>query len=113
MQNRRMALSVAADFIEHSFSGAGLQPRRETYEVRGRRCSNVEVEIPGAPLEIVLIAAHHDSVFGSPGPMIMAAGWLRHWPWPGVIPAIDRLSANLSCRQLFFRFARSFKTSSL
>jgi Peptidase family M28 len=64
---RYEALSAAADFIEKSFSAAGLKPRRDTYEVRGRTCDNIEVEIPGAAREIVLVGAHYDSVFGAPG----------------------------------------------
>ena len=60
-------LNAAADFIENSFSRAGLQPRRDTYELHGRACHNIEVEIRGASPEIVLIGAHYDSVFGSPG----------------------------------------------
>ena len=69
-------LSAAADFIEDSFSRAGLHPRRNTYEIRGQACHNIEVEIPGSPQgatvssvppPIILIGAHYDSVFGSPG----------------------------------------------
>jgi Peptidase family M28 len=60
-------LNAAADFIEKSFSGAGLYPRRDSYEVHGQACHNIEVEIPGARPEILLIGAHYDSVFGSPG----------------------------------------------
>ena len=60
-------LNAAADFIEDSFSRAGFHPRRDTYEMRGQACYNIEVEIPGARPEILLIGAHYDSVFGSPG----------------------------------------------
>jgi hypothetical protein len=69
-------LNAAADFIENSFSSAGLHPRRDTYEIRGQPCHNIEAEIParsqGAgvsspPQPIILIGAHYDSVFGSPG----------------------------------------------
>jgi peptidase M28-like protein len=60
-------LNAAADFIEDSFSRAGLKPRRDSYEVHGQACHNIEAEIPGARPEIVLIGAHYDSVFGSPG----------------------------------------------
>jgi len=44
-----------------------LQPRRDTYELHGRACNNIEVEIRGARPAILLIGAHYDSVFGSPG----------------------------------------------
>lgn len=60
-------LNDAADFIENSFSRAGLQPRRDTYDLHGRSCHNIEVEIRGGSPEILLIGAHYDSVFGSPG----------------------------------------------
>ncbi|HWM25987.1 MAG TPA: M28 family peptidase [Chthoniobacterales bacterium] len=60
-------LNAAADFIEDSFSRAGLQPRRDTYELDGRACHNIETEIRGARPQILLIGAHYDSVFGSPG----------------------------------------------
>src|SRR5919198_3353689 len=60
-------LSAAADFIEDSFSRAGLRPRRDSYELRGQACHNIEVEISGTRPEILLIGAHYDSVFGSPG----------------------------------------------
>ena len=60
-------LNAAADFIETSFSRAGLQPRRDSYDFQGRACHNIEAEIRGARPEILLIGAHYDSVFGSPG----------------------------------------------
>src|SRR6266536_3330521 len=41
------ALNAAADFIEDSFSRAGLHPRWDSYEIRGQACHNIEVEIPG------------------------------------------------------------------
>jgi len=60
-------LNAAADFIEDSFSRAGLRTRRDTYEMGGQRCHNIEAEIPGNRPEIMVIGAHYDSVFGSPG----------------------------------------------
>ena len=60
-------LNAAADFIEDSFSRAGLNPRRDSYEMHGQPCQNIEVEIAGAQSDIILIGAHYDSVFGSPG----------------------------------------------
>src|SRR6266516_3133466 len=64
---RYAQLNAAADFIESSFLRAGLQPRRDSYELRGQACHNIEVEIPGTHPEVLLIGAHYDSVFGSPG----------------------------------------------
>ncbi len=70
-------LNAAADFIEESFSHAGLHPRRDSYDMRGQACHNIEAEIPGSlqgatasqppDLPIMVIGAHYDSVFGSPG----------------------------------------------
>ncbi len=60
-------LNAAADFIENSFSRAGLHPRRDSYDLHGQACHNIEAEIPGTHPEIILIGAHYDSVFGSPG----------------------------------------------
>jgi len=60
-------LNAAADFIEGSFVRAGLRPRRDTYELNGQACHNIEAEIRGVRPQIVVIGAHYDSVFGSPG----------------------------------------------
>jgi hypothetical protein len=60
-------LNAAADFIEDSFSRAGLRPRRDSYEMQGQACHNIDAEIPGNRPEIIVIGAHYDSVFGSPG----------------------------------------------
>ena len=60
-------LNAGADFIENSFSRAGLRTRRDSYEIRGQSCHNIEAEIPGNRPEIIVIGAHYDSVFGSPG----------------------------------------------
>src|SRR6266487_581027 len=64
---RYSQLNAAAEFIENSFSRVGLQPRRDTYELNGRACHNIEGEIHGVRPEIVLVGAHYDSVFGGPG----------------------------------------------
>src|SRR6266446_8703025 len=42
-------LNAAVDFIEGSFSRAGLHPRRDSYVLRGQACHNIEAEIPGQP----------------------------------------------------------------
>jgi hypothetical protein len=60
-------LNTAADFIEDFFSRDGLRTRRDTYEMRGQSCHNIEAEITGNRPEIIVIGAHYDSVFGSPG----------------------------------------------
>jgi Peptidase family M28 len=60
-------LNAAADFIEDSFSRAGLHPRRDSYQMQGQACHNIEAKISGDRPEIIIIGAHYDSVFGSPG----------------------------------------------
>jgi hypothetical protein len=60
-------LKAAADFVAQSFSAAGLPVRRDSYEVAGKTCDNIEAELRGTMPEIVLIGAHYDSVFGAPG----------------------------------------------
>jgi len=64
---RYPALMEAAEFIEKSFRDCGLQPRRDSYDVHGKACHNIEVEIGGASPEILLVGAHYDSVYGAPG----------------------------------------------
>lgn len=64
---RYSQLNAAADFIEASFSRAGLQPRRISYDLESKVFHNIEVEIPGARPQIIVIGAHYDSVFGCPG----------------------------------------------
>lgn len=60
-------LQAAAEFIVQSFASANLQTRRQGYDVHGKQCENLVVEIPGRSSDIVVIGAHYDSVFGSPG----------------------------------------------
>jgi len=62
-------LTAAADFIQSSLEKAGYTVGRQDFEVEGEVCSNIEVEIGGTkqPEQIVIVGAHYDSVFGSPG----------------------------------------------
>jgi Zn-dependent M28 family amino/carboxypeptidase len=63
------SLDAAARYIREVWAAQGLTVAEEAYEVRGRRCANLVVELRGAsrPEEIVLAGAHYDSVVGSPG----------------------------------------------
>ena len=56
-------LVEAAAFVEKSLGDDGFKVERQTYEVRGRKCANLEVEIKGtkAPAEIFVVGAHYDS----------------------------------------------------
>jgi hypothetical protein len=62
-------LVEAAAFIEKSLGDDGFKVERQTYEVRGRKCANLEVEIKGAkaPTEIFVVGAHYDSAPGAKG----------------------------------------------
>lgn len=60
-------LAAAADYIEQTFAAAGLQVRRDGYDVRGSRCDNIEVEITGKTRDIFVVGAHYDSVYDCPG----------------------------------------------
>jgi hypothetical protein len=60
-------LLQAAQYIQDTLAHSGYEVRRDNYEVQGKTCSNLEVEVRGNSKEIVLVGAHYDSVFGSPG----------------------------------------------
>lgn len=71
-------LNAAADFLENSLAQAGYEVQRQPFNVHVNlgpnpesdvQCFNLSVEIPGLikPEEIVVIGAHYDSIFGSPG----------------------------------------------
>jgi hypothetical protein len=58
-------LATARDWIEAELRKAGYEPQRQTFEVSGTECTNIEVEIPGGD-EIVVIGGHYDSVPNCP-----------------------------------------------
>jgi Zn-dependent M28 family amino/carboxypeptidase len=63
------ALADAADYIEREWQAMGYAVAKQTYEVYGHTCSNLEATRVGDryPDEILLIGAHYDTVIGSPG----------------------------------------------
>lgn len=63
------ALEESADYIEDKLTGMGYKIRRETFEVRGLDCHNIEAELTGSthPDEIIIVGGHYDSVVGTPG----------------------------------------------
>ena len=69
-------LQASADFIKKSLTDSGYQVRRQNYTVENKECSNLETEILGTvnPKKIVLVGAHYDSVYGSPGANDNASG---------------------------------------
>lgn len=69
-------LSAAADYILAEWQATGLDGRRLEYQSRGIGVANLETEFAGRthPHEIVIVGAHYDSVFGSPGANDNASG---------------------------------------
>jgi Zn-dependent M28 family amino/carboxypeptidase len=62
------AYAQAAGYIEQALRNCGFGTARQTFEVQGVECANVEAALEGAEsAEIVVIGAHYDSVIGSPG----------------------------------------------
>ncbi|HWO99928.1 MAG TPA: M28 family peptidase [Methylococcus sp.] len=70
------ALRAAESYIAETWQSQGYAVRRQVYEAGGIECANLEVERRGSlwPEEIILIGAHYDSVFGSPGADDNASG---------------------------------------
>ncbi len=73
---RREALRVAARYVEAQFQAVGLAVENEVYEVDGESVRNLVATRQGQtrPNEIVIVGAHYDSVFGSPGANDNATG---------------------------------------
>ena len=69
-------LLKSADYIESQWQSYGLKTSRQTFEVNGLACSNIEVIIPGGEKseEVVVIGAHYDSAEGTPGANDNATG---------------------------------------
>lgn len=63
------ALEAAAAYIHDSFTELGYLPHTQAYEAQGEEVKNLVAEQVGRtlPREIIVIGAHYDSVFGSPG----------------------------------------------
>ena len=69
-------LAAAAKFVEDELVQAGHAVSRQTYQVEGVDCWNLETEIKGAvkPDEIVVVGAHYDSYGSTPGADDNASG---------------------------------------
>jgi Zn-dependent M28 family amino/carboxypeptidase len=66
---RPQALHAAQEYIEATWRGQGYEIVTQAYSVNGVRSANLEVTRTGVryPEQIILIGAHYDSVYGSPG----------------------------------------------
>jgi Zn-dependent M28 family amino/carboxypeptidase len=70
------ALQAGADYIRSEWGAQGYEVLSQSYEAEGVSSENLEVRITGRsrPAEIILIGAHYDSVWGSPGANDNASG---------------------------------------
>ncbi len=70
------SLETAAQYIEKRFSDAGLTTKRQTYTIGTESYSNVIAEIPGQehPEQIILVGAHYDTAYTTPGANDNASG---------------------------------------
>ena len=68
------SLDKAADYIESSFRKSGLNPRKQVYGDRNYRNIIAEIKGEGPAGEIILVGAHYDTVWLSPGADDNASG---------------------------------------
>ncbi len=63
------ALHAAEDYIKQVWQKQGYQVERQAYRERNIECANLEVTQPGKlhAGQIILVGAHYDTVYGSPG----------------------------------------------
>lgn len=66
---RFSALEASAQYIEEEFQAYGHNVLCQEFEAGGKVVKNLEVVVPGTtvPDELVVVGAHYDSVYGSPG----------------------------------------------
>ncbi len=70
------AFRRAADYLANALRAAGYKPVRDSYKAAGLSSDNLIAERKGhsKPDEIVVVGAHYDSVFGTPGANDNASG---------------------------------------
>ncbi|MDP1664848.1 MAG: M28 family peptidase [Methylobacter sp.] len=63
------ALHAAEAYISQEWRQQGYDVRKQTYTAQGVECANLEITRAGNGRnnDVILIGAHYDSVFGSPG----------------------------------------------
>ncbi len=67
--DRPDALQDTVVYLEETLQGFGYEVARQSFEVDGVECHNLEVELKGTtrPEEIVVIGAHYDTAHDAPG----------------------------------------------
>lgn len=62
-------LERAFDYIRSELEGFNYEVKTQTYTVRKKAVKNIEAQLTGhtLPQDIIVVGAHYDSVFGSPG----------------------------------------------
>jgi hypothetical protein len=70
------ALQTAAGYIGQELAGAGFSVTGHPYDSEGTEVRNLAAELHGRsnPDEIIVVGAHYDSVYGSPGANDNASG---------------------------------------
>lgn len=73
---QREQLEKAAVFIEKKFQACGLEPERQSYNAKNNEYHNIfsVVKGTGSSDEIIVIGAHYDTVYGTPGADDNASG---------------------------------------
>ena len=66
---RPQALEAAARYLEAELGTLGYAPSAQRFAVGEAEVRNIEAELPGGARagEVIVLGAHYDSVFGSPG----------------------------------------------
>lgn len=66
---RLTQLNDAADYIEQVWQAQGFNVKRHTYKIENKEYYNLYIDISGNDLrdELIIVGAHYDSVYGSPG----------------------------------------------
>jgi Zn-dependent M28 family amino/carboxypeptidase len=69
-------LEEAANYIQKEFKNYGYSPEEQVYNLEGRPLRNIMATKKGEvqPDKIIIVCAHYDSVFGSPGADDNASG---------------------------------------
>jgi hypothetical protein len=95
------ALHAAEDYINQTWQRQGYAVERQAYRERNIECANLEITRQGNTLaeQIILVGAHYDTVYGSPGANDNGSGL-------AVLLELSRLfqceTANMSVRFVAF-----------